>query len=99
VVQGLLGDSYFLGVLAVLAERPGLIRNLFISDEVNEAGVFGVTMTKNGQKVDVLVDNYVPCNDEGDPCFASCNTPELWVILLEKAWAKLHGSYHRIDGG
>jgi hypothetical protein len=56
-------------------------------------------MTKNGQKVNIIVDNYVPCNEDGDPCFASCNGPELWVILLEKAWAKLHGSYHRIDGG
>ena len=76
-----------------------MIRSLFVSDEVNEAGVFGVLLTKNGQKVEIVLDNYVPCNEDGDPCFASCNGPELWVILLEKAWAKLHGSYHRIDGG
>lgn len=23
----------------------------------------------------------------------------MWVMILEKAWAKLHGSYQRIDGG
>ena len=24
---------------------------------------------------------------------------ELWVLILEKAWAKVHGSYQRIEGG
>mmetsp|Transcript_1117 Transcript_1117/g.119 ORF Transcript_1117/g.119 Transcript_1117/m.119 type:complete len:85 (+) Transcript_1117:272-526(+) len=23
----------------------------------------------------------------------------MWVLILEKVWAKLHGSYCRIDGG
>lgn len=23
----------------------------------------------------------------------------MWVIMLEKAWAKVHGSYERIEGG
>tara|TARA_B110000285_G_C14814185_1_gene463402 strand:- start:210 stop:359 length:150 start_codon:yes stop_codon:yes gene_type:complete len=48
----------------------------------------------------VLVDNYIPCDqDEGEPIFANSRNGDLWVLLLEKAWAKLHGSYMRIENG
>ena len=36
-------------------------------------------------------------NDE--PYFSRANGKELWVLILEKAWAKIHGSYLRIRGG
>ena len=46
----------------------------------------------------VVVDDLIPC--KGDKvAFARANGPELWVILLEKMWAKLHGCYDRIAGG
>lgn len=47
---------------------------------------------------EVVIDDYIPC-DRGEPVFSSANGNELWVILLEKAWAKLHGSYERIEAG
>jgi calpain-15 len=33
------------------------------------------------------------------PAFSSTKDEELWVILLEKAWAKLHKTYARTEGG
>ena len=33
------------------------------------------------------------------PKFSKGNGPELWVIIFEKAWAKIHGSYDRIVSG
>ena len=55
-------------------------------------------MFKNGVKQQVVMDNYLPC--VGDkPCFANAKGKELWVMILEKAWAKVHGNYSRIEIG
>ena len=52
----------------------------------------------NGEEYPVYVDDYLPVR-QNKPCFASSRDGELWVALLEKAWAKLHGTYARTGGG
>ena len=49
----------------------------------------------------VVVDDQIPClgKNSSRVAFAKSNGAELWVILLEKMWAKLHGHYDRIAGG
>lgn len=46
----------------------------------------------------VIIDNFVPTYNNR-LIFGRCNGKETWVIMLEKAWAKLHGSYERTIGG
>lgn len=55
-------------------------------------------MFKNGKEMVVHVDDLFPCKGN-NVAFARSNGPELWVLLLEKMWAKLHGCYDRIAGG
>jgi hypothetical protein len=53
------------------------------------------------------VDDFLPIDPRYDndrnrlrPVFArSKNKGEIWVSLIEKAWAKLHGSYVLIESG
>ena len=46
------------------------------------------------------MDAYFPCGPlGGELCFSRSKKNELWVMLLEKAWAKIHGNYTIIDGG
>lgn len=60
--------------------------------------MYAAFMYKNGIKMIVAVDDKFPC--KGDQVvFARSNGQELWVLLLEKMWAKLHGCYDRIAGG
>lgn len=41
-----------------------------------------------------MLDDYFPCSDaENGPCFSNSNGNELWVLLLEKAYAKSYGCY------
>ena len=52
----------------------------------------------NGDETPILLDDFLPTFDD-KPAFASSSSGELWTMLLEKAWAKLHGSYARVEGG
>jgi hypothetical protein len=50
-------------------------------------------MRFKGEIEEVVIDDYVPVNDSGRPIFAQPFENSVWVMLLEKARAKLYGSY------
>lgn len=93
-MPGILGDEPFLSAVAILAERPYLIRRLFLVSSYNELGIYRVRLCKNGRWEEVTVDELIPCYVKGEPIFATSSGNELWVPILEKAYAKLHGGYH-----
>ena len=98
--QGALGDVYFLCALTMLAEKPSRIDRLFITKESNEFGAYAVELLVHGEKKTVVIDDYFPCTSAtGGPCFSKANGSELWVMILEKAWAKVYGSYERTERG
>lgn len=97
--QGALGDCWFMCALACLAERPALVERLFVTKQVNDKGIYRVKLCKNGEWVTVTVDDFFPCYPKGGPVFSRAHGNELWVLLLEKAYAKLHGSYFQLRGG
>ena len=58
-----------------------------------------LTMFVNGILTPVVVDDWIPVTRSNRPAFSSNKDQEMWVILLEKAWAKLHKTYARTEGG
>lgn len=47
-----------------------------------------------------MVDDHIPCYKWNDPYFVSSKQKgEVWPCLLEKAWAKIIGSYARVESG
>ena len=62
-------------------------------------------IVKNGEWVEVTTDTRIPYGDVDSDMFNfpvyghALDKRELWVPLLEKAYAKLHGTYEHIHGG
>jgi calpain-15 len=94
----MLGDCWLISALAVLAERPQLLRDIMISDRLNDRGAYGVKLCKDGVWQSVIIDDYFPCSS-GTLAFSEARRGALWVALIEKAYAKLHGSYAAIESG
>lgn len=97
--QGALGDCWFCCALSAVAEFPPMVQKLFPYKDVNEAGVCKMRLCKNGEWVDVVMDDYFPCYPRQGPVFAKNQGDEMWVLLAEKAYAKVHGSYNALRGG
>jgi calpain-15 len=97
--QGSLKDGWLLCAIACLAERPALVERLFVTKEYNQNGIYELRLFKNGELRRVIVDDYFPCFPNGGPMFSRSNGNELWVLLLEKAYAKVHGGYKTLTGG
>ena len=104
VIQGdYLQDCYFISAVCSLCSRKNYINELFHIKTRTKENAYGVYLYLNGKKKLVLIDDYVPCiniNSTKNLCFgfSFCNN-EMWVSLLEKAWAKINGSYIKIGSG
>lgn len=72
---------------------------MFLTQEYNKEGIYRIRICKNGEWVTVTVDDYIPCYYNAGPMFAHSKGDELWVLLLEKAYAKIHGNYYALKSG
>eukprot|EP00826_Nyctotherus_ovalis_P007192 TRINITY_DN1177_c0_g3_i1.p1 TRINITY_DN1177_c0_g3~~TRINITY_DN1177_c0_g3_i1.p1 ORF type:complete len:1170 (+),score=252.71 TRINITY_DN1177_c0_g3_i1:129-3638(+) len=100
IEQGDLGDCYFLCSISAVAEFPNRIMELFVTREANKAGCYAVTGFVMGQRHTVVVDDAFPFDNKARKlAFAKPRGNEIWVLLLEKAWAKINGSFSNIVAG
>ena len=102
VSQGAVGDCWLIAAFAAAAEHPGLLMRLFQSKRANVRGKYNVKLFDWQAKrwVVVSVDESLPATSKGGKAlFAQPRGREIWVALLEKAFAKFVGSYGALDGG
>nr|XP_034308923.1 calpain-8-like [Crassostrea gigas]XP_034308924.1 calpain-8-like [Crassostrea gigas]XP_034308925.1 calpain-8-like [Crassostrea gigas] len=104
--QGSIGTCWFLASVANIADKPKLLRRIIPRDSYpvepqNYDGIFHCRFWRFGIWDDVFVDDYLPIIYKKQIYSAHSVTDpnEMWVSLLEKAFARMYGSYTEVSGG
>ncbi|VIO99042.1 calpain D, putative [Brugia malayi] len=100
IEQGCLGNCWFLSALAVIAERPDILDQIFLTKTYNPWGVYQIRLCVDGHWQVILVDDFLPCHSQTHGlAFAVGRRNQLWVPLIEKALAKVLGCYAKLPAG
>lgn len=57
--QGGLGSCYWMGSVSGLAEWPNLVKNIFLNQNKNAAGIFGISLYIRGKPYHISIDDNI----------------------------------------
>ncbi|KFO05355.1 Calpain-13, partial [Balearica regulorum gibbericeps] len=102
IMQGEIGDCWMLAALGSLTLQKQFVENVLPKDQGfqdNYAGIFHFRFWQYGDWVDVVIDDRLPFLNGRYLSVHPRTSNEFWPSLLEKAYAKLRGSYQNLHGG
>ena len=94
-------NKYFQTTISSLINYPGLINQIFLTKEYNEeTSLIKMILFIDGEFQIIFLDDYFPIfKNTNIPYFILNDNNDLWILLLEKAYAKINGSYGNIIFG
>ncbi|XP_038031858.2 calpain-13 isoform X2 [Anas platyrhynchos] len=102
IIQGLIGDCWVLAALGSLTMQKRFLENVLPKDQgfqSDYAGIFHFRFWQFGDWMDVVIDDRLPFLNGSYLSVHPRTSNEFWPSLLEKAYAKLRGSYQNLHGG
>lgn len=92
---------------SALAEKPHRLEKVFLNEEsaLNPNGIYAINIYALGVPTTIIVDDYLPLQRYWEDApyetlFSLVGEDtSMWGVLLEKAFAKIHGNYERLIAG
>jgi calpain-15 len=66
IYQGSIGNCWFMSALSAIAEKPNRVESMFLNNQIEPTGVYGVNLYALGVPHTVLVDDFIPGYDWND---------------------------------
>lgn len=100
--QGEVGNCYFVASVAGASEHPEIIKSMFVNQEVNEEGIYLVRFFIRGKPWVVSIDDNIVFKKRYEKEYMKYARPSdhsMWAPLLEKAMAKVKGTFSQTERG